>query len=245
MDPGGGGSHRLPVPDFLESLPFTFPSFLLRYFSRGTSKERCASVPSSRRIPRRPYTDCASPNILGVRMMFKIIKYRNHSGKIQMTIETDDQMAADFCRFFGVVNKFLDLFNYRVRSAKNFDLYQKTAPHRLALLKKEFAEQLERFRSMPGTRIERLRVLKEIRASNGESVTLDRIDAEIRRAKQYEREDKLLLLNQLLDSGKTMSEIVETMDMPRSTVARMVKQLRPPETPSDEPALAPENVSRS
>ena len=178
-------------------------------------------------------------------MMFKIIKYRNHSGKIQMTIETDDQMAADFCRFFGVVNKFLDLFNYRVRSAKNFDLYQKTAPHRLALLKKEFAEQLERFRSMPGTRIERLRVLKEIRASNGESVTLDRIDAEIRRAKQYEKEDNLLLLNQLLDSDKTMSEIVETMDMPRSTVARMVKQLRPPETPSDEPALAPENASRS
>ena len=85
--------------------------------------------------------------------MFKIIKYRNHSGKIQMTIETDDQMAADFCRFFGTINKFVDLFNYRVRSAKSFDLYQKTAPHKLALLKKEFAEQLERFRSMPGTRI--------------------------------------------------------------------------------------------
>ncbi len=85
--------------------------------------------------------------------MFKIIKYRNHSGKILMTIETDDQMAADFCRFFGTINKFLDLFNYRVRSAKSFDLYQKTAPHKLALLKKEFAEQLKQFRSMPGTRI--------------------------------------------------------------------------------------------
>lgn len=176
--------------------------------------------------------------------MFKIIKYRNHSGKIQMTIETDDQMAADFCRFFGTINKFLDLFRYRVRSARSFDLYQKTAPHKLALLKKEFADQLERFRSMPGTRIERLRILKEIRVSNGESITLDRIDAEIRRAKQYEKEDKLLLLKSLLANGKPLNDIVENMDLPKSTVARMIKQLRPPEPPPEEPALAPENVSR-
>jgi hypothetical protein len=37
---------------------------------------------------------------------------------------------------------------------------------------------------MPGTRIERMRILKEIRVSNGEPVTLDRIDAEIRRVIQ-------------------------------------------------------------
>jgi hypothetical protein len=61
-------------------------------------------------------------------MMFKIVKYRNNSGKILMTIETDDQAAADFCRFFGAVNKFVDLYNYRVRSAKSFDLYQKQLP---------------------------------------------------------------------------------------------------------------------
>jgi hypothetical protein len=178
-------------------------------------------------------------------MMFKIIKYRNHSGKIQMTIETDDQMAADFCRFFGTINKFVDLFNYRVRSTKSFDLYQKTAPHKLALLKKEFAEQLERFRSMPGTRIERMRILKEIRVSNGEQVTLDRIDAEIRRAKQYEKEDKLLLLlNSFLDNGKPLTDIVKTMNLPKTTVARMIKQLRPPKPRPEEPDLAPENVLR-
>ena len=117
-------------------------------------------------------------------MVFKIIKYRNHSGNILMTIQTDDQMAVDFCRFFATINKFLDLFNYRVRSTKSFDLYQKTAPHKLALLKKEFAEQLERFRRLSGTRIEKLRILKEIRVSNGEQITSDRIDAEICRAIQ-------------------------------------------------------------
>jgi len=70
----------------------------------------------------------ATPNPYGVRMMFKIIKYRNLFGKIQSTIETDDQMAADFCRFFGSVNKFLDLFHNRLRAAKGSDLYQNSSP---------------------------------------------------------------------------------------------------------------------
>jgi hypothetical protein len=177
--------------------------------------------------------------------MFKIIKYRNHSGKIQMTIETDDQMAADFCRFFGTINKFVDLFNYRVRSAKNFDLYQKTAPHKLALLKKEFAEQLARFRSMPGTRVERMRILKEIRVSNGEQITLDRIDAEIRRAKQYEKEANLLILKSLLDGGKSLNDILNTLNLPKTTVLRMIKQLHPLEPPPEEASLAPDRVSRT
>jgi hypothetical protein len=235
----------LPVPDFLESLPFTFPSFLLRYFSRGISKERCAAVPRLRCTTRKPVNYCASPNFFGVRIMFKIIKYRNHSGKIQMTIETDVQMAADFCRFFGTINKFVDLFNYRVRSAKSFDLYQKTAPHKMALHKKNIADQLERFRSMSGTRIERVRILKEMRVSNGERVTLDQIDVELRHAKQYDKEDKLLKIKGLLDSGKLLNDIVKTIDLPKTTITRMIKQLRPPETPPAEPALAPENVSRS
>jgi Bacterial regulatory protein, arsR family len=176
-------------------------------------------------------------------MMFKIIKYCSHSGKIQMTIETDDQMTADFCRFFGAVNKFVDLFHYRMRSAKSFDLYQKTAPHKMALQKKEIAEQLERFRSMLGSRIERMRILKEIRVSNRERVTLDQIDVELRHAKQSDKEDKLLILKSLLDGEKSLNDIVKTMNLPKSTVARMIKLLRPPEPPPEEASLAPESVS--
>ena len=67
----------------------------------------------------------------------------------------------------------------------------------MVLLKKEFAEQLERFRSMPGTRIERMRILKELRVSNGEQVPLDRIEAEIRRAIRYEKEDRMAKLKEL------------------------------------------------
>jgi hypothetical protein len=161
--------------------------------------------------------------------MFRVIKYQNISGKILTTIETDDQTAADFIRFFGSINKFVDLFHYRMRSAKSFDLYQKTAPHKMALHKKELAEQLERFRSMPGTRIERMRTLKEIRVSNGERVTLDLIDVEIRHAMQYEKEEKQLIIKKLHDSGKSLDDIANALNIPKTTVARYLKKLRPPE----------------
>jgi len=177
--------------------------------------------------------------------MFRVIKYRNVSGKIQATIETDDQTVGDFIRFFGSINKFVDLFHYRMRSAKSLDLYQKTAPHKLALLKKEFAEQLERFRSMPGTRIERMRILKEIRVSNGEQVPLDRIEAEIRRAIQYEKEDNLQKIMKLSDSGKSSKDISITLGIPKSTVVRYLKKLRPPETPPEKVSLASEIASGS
>jgi hypothetical protein len=175
--------------------------------------------------------------------MFRVIKYRNVSGKIQATIETDDQTMADFLRFFGSVNKFVDLFHYRMRSAKSFDLYQKTAPHKMALHKKNIAEQLERFRVMPGTRIERMRILKEIRVSNGERVTLDQIDVEIRHAMRYEKEDKLLLIKKYINDGKSLNDISKIMNLPKSTVRRLIIQLRPPETPTEKPSIAPESVS--
>ena len=124
--------------------------------------------------------------------MFRVIKYRNVSGKIQATIETDDQTVADFIRIFGSINKFVDLFHYRMR------------------------------------------ILKEIRVSNGEQVPLDRIEAEIKRAIQYEKEDNLQKIKKLSDSGKSSKEISILMGIPKSTVARYLKKLRPPENPPEE-----------
>ncbi len=98
---------------------------------------------------------------------------------------------------------------------------------------------------MPGTRIERMRILKEIRVSNGEQVPLDRIEAEIRRAIRYEKEDRMLKIKELLDNGESLNDIGKVMNLPKSTVARLIKQLRPPETPPEEASLAPEHVSRT
>ena len=76
----------------------------------------------------------------------------------------------------------------------------------MALHKKEIDEQLKRFRSMSGTRVERMRMLKEIRISNGERVTLDLIDVEIRHAIRNEKENHLEKIKKLSDSGKSSKE---------------------------------------
>ena len=151
--------------------------------------------------------------------MFRITKYRNVSGKIILTIETNDQTVKDFLRFFGSANKFVELFHYRVRAAKGFNLYQKTVPVKLAQVDKLYAEQLERFHELPGSRIQRLRLLKEIRESNGEKVTLDRLDAEIRIAVKQEKRKHLEKINELSETGKTLTERCAVIALPPSGAA--------------------------
>jgi hypothetical protein len=168
--------------------------------------------------------------------VFKIIDFRNNSGKIIITIETTDQATADFLRFFDAANKFSDLFHYRMKTAKGIDGYQKTAPHKMALARKEYAEQLERYLQLSGTRLEKFRMLKEIRISNGERVTLDRIEAEISLAIKYEKEDVLSKIKVLLDNGKSLNDISKALELPKTTVARYIKRLRPPEPPSEKPS---------
>ena len=158
--------------------------------------------------------------------MFKIVSYRNKSGKILITIETDDQTATDFLRFFGAANKFVELFHYRIRTAKNTDLYQKTRPDRMALAKKKNAEQLERYRKLSGTRIQKMRMLKEIRVSNGEKVTLDRIEAELSSALKDEKKSIFNKINQLLENKKSLNNISTLLNLPKTTIARHIKKNR-------------------
>jgi len=63
---------------------------------------------------------------------------------------------------------------------------------------------------------------------------LDRIEAEIRRAIQYEKEENLAKIKKLSDSGKSAKDISTLMGMPKSTVMRYLKKLRPPENPPEE-----------
>jgi len=122
----------------------------------------------------------------------------------------------------------------------------KTAPPKMALLKKEFAEQLDRFRNMPGTRIDRMRILKEIRVSNGEPATLYRIDAEIRRAIRYENVERLLIIKGIHEKRKPLREIPSSLKLPKSTIARFIRKLRhpgnPPEADSRFASIAPIHV---
>jgi len=172
--------------------------------------------------------------------VFRITKYRNVSGKIILTIETNDQTVKDFLRFFGSANKFVELFHYRVRAAKGFNLYQKTVPLKLAQVDKLYAEQLERFHELPGSRIQRLRLLKEIRESNGDKDTLDRLDAEIRIAIKQGKRNHLEKIKEFFEAGKSLTEICVEIDLQKSTIARYLRKLRSPENPSKFVPTSPE-----
>ena len=119
--------------------------------------------------------------------MFKITDFHRAGDMIRMVIETDDPSSALFFRFFSDIQKFIDLYHFLLRSASQIDLYQKNKPARMAQLKCFRTEQLETFRKLKGTRIERFRLIKVLRESNGDKVTLGRIMAEIKIALDEER----------------------------------------------------------
>jgi hypothetical protein len=70
---------------------------------------------------------------------------------------------------------------------------------------------------------------------------LDRIEAEIKRTIQYEKEDNLQKIKKLSDSGKSSNEISIHLGIPKSTVVRYLKKLILPENPPEEDSR-PENV---
>ena len=113
-----------------------------------------------------------------------------------------------------------------MRAANGVDLYQKTLPNKIVLVDKEYAEQLEQYRHLSGTGIQRLRMLKEIRLSNGEKVTLERIAVELHLAMKYEKRYLLGQKKSLLEKGKTVNDISELLNFPKTTISRYVKKLR-------------------
>ena len=86
------------------------------------------------------------------------------------------------------------------------------------------AKQLEHYRELYGSRIEKLRILKGIRNAMGDNVTLGRIDAEIRIAMEREREINLINVHRLSKKGYSLHEISTELNIPKSTVSRYLKK---------------------
>jgi hypothetical protein len=141
-----------------------------------------------------------------------------------MVIETDDPSSVLFFRFISEIQKFVELYHFRFRSASQIDLSQKNKPVRMAQVKRFRAEQLEMFRKLKGTRIERFRLIKLLRESNGEKVTLDRINAEISIAQRDERNDNILNIHKLLKEGYSIHQISTELGIPKSTISRYLKK---------------------
>ena len=97
-----------------------------------------------------------------------------------MVTETDDSSFVLFFRFFSHIKKFIETYYFLQRSASQIDLSHKNRPLKLEQASLARRKQLQLFRELEGSRYERIRLLKEIRATQGENVTIDRISAQIK-----------------------------------------------------------------
>jgi transcriptional regulator with XRE-family HTH domain len=149
-----------------------------------------------------------------------------------MVIETDDPSSVLFFQFFSDIQKFIDLYHFRLRSASQVDLYQKNGPTRMEQAYAAYTQQLTQYRKLPGTRMEKLRLLKGLRTTMGENVTLDTIISEIKIAIEIERKEKLYSIHQLSKEGYSLQQISNKIGLPKSTVSRYLKKVIP-ETDKD------------
>lgn len=88
-----------------------------------------------------------------------------------------------------------------------------------------YARQLEQYRKLPGNRIEKLRFIKELRATMGDNITLGRLSSQISLALDLERKDKFNNINLLSEKGYSLHKISNELGIPKSTVSRYLKKI--------------------
>ena len=165
--------------------------------------------------------------------MFKIVDFRNMDGKIRMLIETDDFTTVLRLRLFSQVDKFAELFHYRVSTASKMEVRQKNRPVKMAQAKEFRAEQLRQYWSLSGNRNERIRIMKELRAMIGQNVTQDRIGAELSIAMDEERAERMERIILMINEGFSHREISHRLGIPTSTVRRYMKSFKGSPTSAD------------
>ena len=159
--------------------------------------------------------------------MFRVVDFCRKDGKLRLTVETDDSYTPMFLHFLQESQKFTELFRYKLQTASAIEVYQKSYPAKVEQAMKLYAEQLALYRELPGTHRERINVLKQQRISNGEKVTLDGIEAQLRIARAEEKKSRLSRIAALRAQGIKIRDIAKLLEIPVSTVANSLKKLRP------------------
>ncbi len=149
-----------------------------------------------------------------------IVNYRKDSRKTFITIQTDDATSALMLRFLSAADKFAELFHYRVVIERNQEAYQNTKHEKMARARRYRTDLLKRFREIPGSRMQRLRILKEMCLSEGKEITLDRLIATIQVAAEEEKILKIMKVKQLIRKGKSLKDIAMELSITKSTAAR-------------------------
>lgn len=155
--------------------------------------------------------------------MFKIVSYLKDSGKTLITVQTDDATSALMLRFLSAADKFAELFHYRLRTESQLDASQKCNPEKMAQASRSRADLLKRFRQIPGFRPQRMKMLKEMLLIEGEEITLDRLTAKLQLAVEEEKGRKQMRVKRLIKQGKSLREIADMLQIPKSTAGRYAR----------------------
>lgn len=156
--------------------------------------------------------------------MFKINDFRiNSSGKVLITIETDDFTSALMLRFLSEADKFAEIFYYRLKTEARINSSQKNRSEKMAQARKSRADLLRRYREIEGSRTQRIRILKEMCIIEGIEITQDRLAAKLQLALEEEKSHKQLQVKRLIKKGKTIENIASSLSIPKSTVARYAR----------------------
>lgn len=126
-------------------------------------------------------------------------------------------------RFLSEADKFAELFNYKAKTASRLDSSQKSNPEKMVHARRSRADLLKKFREIPGSTAQRMRILKEMFLSEGIQITLDRLSAKLQLARVEEKLHQQTLVKRLKRKGNSCDEISSALNIPKSTVARYTK----------------------
>ena len=156
--------------------------------------------------------------------MFRIVSYESTpEGNTRFIVESDDSTTAILLRLFSQADKFAQMLHNRLTTESRLESSQKTRTEKMARAGRSRADLLKRFREIRGSHSQRLKILKEKLACEGNEMTLDRLSAAIQIAREEEKLHKQLQVKELIRQGKTLSEIASSLSIPKSTAARYAR----------------------
>ncbi len=181
--------------------------------------------------------------------MFKITSVKRINGETHLTIVKEDETAALCVCLFKEAHEFAKAYDHKASAEIGADLFQKGRPEKTALARAGRADQLKSYRELTGARCQRAQILQELRRSQGEDVTLDRIFSELTLAGNEEKGNLSNQVGQLSTSGHSLAFIAKNLGFPNTTVSCYLRApklgrqgMRPPVPPRIWSSCVPENA---
>lgn len=155
--------------------------------------------------------------------MFQVTAVSFVRNGIKAILVLDDPADLMFLRFMREAERFAERFHHKVRIAKRVHERELDAPRRLAQARGDRGRLLAAYRSLPGSRRDRMRNLKTLLERQGRKVTTGGLEASLSVAVQEDRDVRVARIRDLSDQGRSVREIGRILGIPPATVDRLKK----------------------